>query len=56
MLAAESLRLVKEVGESASKEDKKFLACFEEYLKLSEIYQAYNLVHKFIEESYQAVI
>ena len=25
-------------------------------MKLSEIYQAYNLIYKFIEESYQAVI
>jgi len=25
-------------------------------MKLAEIYQAYQLIHKFIEESYQAVI
>jgi intraflagellar transport protein 122 len=56
MLSAESLRLVKETGEKASKEDKKFLGSFEEYMKLAEIYQAYHLIHKFIEESYQAVI
>mmetsp|Transcript_39028 Transcript_39028/g.59442 ORF Transcript_39028/g.59442 Transcript_39028/m.59442 type:complete len:123 (+) Transcript_39028:2651-3019(+) len=56
MLSAESLRLVKETGENASKEDKKFLASFHENMKLSEIYQAYHLIHKFIEESYQAVI
>jgi len=56
MLSAESLRLVKATGDKASKEDKKFLASFEEYMKLSEIYQAYHLIHKFIEESYQAVI
>ena len=56
MLSAESLRLVKETGEKASKDDKKFLSSFEEYMKLSEIYQAYHLIHKFIEESYQAVI
>jgi len=56
MLSAESLRLVKETGDKSSKEDKKFLSSFEEYMKLSEIYQAYHLIHKFIEESYQAVI
>jgi hypothetical protein len=38
MLSAESLRLVKNVGEKATKEDKKFHASFEEYTKLSEIY------------------
>lgn len=52
MLSAESLRLVKQAGEAATKEDKKFLASFEEYMKLSEIYQAYHLIHTFIEESY----
>lgn len=56
MLSSESLRLVKNVNEKASKEDKKFYSSFEEYTKLSEIYQAYHLIHKFIEESYQAVI
>lgn len=56
MLSAESLRLAKETGEKATKDDKKFLTSFEEYMKLSEIYQAYHLIHKFIEESYQAVI
>ncbi len=52
MLSAESLRLVKQAGDQATKEDKKFLASFEEYMKLSEIYQAYHLIHTFIEESY----
>jgi hypothetical protein len=56
MLAAESLRLVKEVGEQASSDDVKFLGSFNEYMKLSEIYQAYHLIHQFIDESYQAVI
>ena len=56
MLSAESLRLVKASGDSSSKEDKKFNDSFTEYMKLAEIYQAYNLIHKFIEESYQAVI
>jgi hypothetical protein len=56
MLSAESLQLVKESGNKQTKEDRKFNQSFEEYMKLSEIYQAYNLIHKFIEESYQAVI
>jgi hypothetical protein len=56
MLAAESLRLVKDVGEKASAEDKKYLKSFKEYEKLSEIYQAYHYIHQFIDESYQAVI
>lgn len=38
MLAAESLSLMKETGPKASKQDKKYLANFEEYMKLAEIY------------------
>jgi intraflagellar transport protein 122 len=61
MLAAESLQLIKELGgkntaSTVSKQDKKYLQNFEEYMRLAEIYQAYQLIHKFIEESYQAVI
>ena len=56
MLSAESLRLVKKAPDQMSKDDKKFLQSFEEYMKLAEIYQAYHYIHKFIEESYQAVI
>lgn len=56
MLSAESLRLVKKAPDQMTKEDKKFLQSFEEYMKLAEIYQAYHYIHKFIEESYQAVI
>jgi len=41
MLAAESLSLIKESGSKASKQDKKYLNNFEEYMKLAEIYQAY---------------
>jgi len=52
LLSAESLRLVKEAGDRGTKEDRKFSASFEEYMRLSEIYQAYHLIHKFIEESY----
>jgi hypothetical protein len=58
MLAAESLQLIKEMSSKAgpSKQDKKYIANFDEYMKLAEIYQAYQMIHKFIEESYQAVI
>ena len=29
---------------------------YEEYLKLAEIYQAYNLVSRYLEESYRSMI
>jgi len=38
MLAAESLQLIKETGPKASKQDKKYLSNFEEYMRLAEIY------------------
>ncbi len=45
MLAAESLRLIKEVNPKApggaSKQDKRYVQNFEEYMRLAEIYQAY---------------
>ena len=58
MLAAESLQLINDVNGKTgpSKQDKKYIQNFEEYMKLAEIYQAYQQIHKFIEESYQAVI
>ena len=52
MLAAESLQLIKDASPRASKQDKKYIQDFEEYMKLAEIYQSYQLIHKFIEESY----
>jgi ABC-type Fe2+-enterobactin transport system substrate-binding protein len=54
MLAAESLQLIKEMGSKTgpNKQDKKYIANFDEYMKLAEIYQAYQMIHKFIEESY----
>lgn len=56
-MASESLKLVKETAPSKqSKDDKKYLKNFEDYKKLSQIYQAYHYVHKFIEVSYEAVI
>lgn len=56
MLSAESLNLVKSFDDQATVEDRKHFKNYEEYMKLAEIYQAYNLIHRFIEESYQAVI
>lgn len=57
MLAAESLRIIKDANEKKDqKKAKKYFTDYEEYLKLAEIYQAYQLVHKFVEESYRSVI
>lgn len=57
IMAAESLRLVKEVNpDKQSKDEQMYFKNFDEYTKLAQIYQAYNLVHKFIEVSYEAVI
>ena len=54
MLASESLQLIKELNGKGgpNKQDKKYILNFEEYMRLAEIYQAYQLIHKFIEESY----
>jgi hypothetical protein len=43
MLAAESLQLINDVNGKTgpSKQDKKYIQNFEEYMKLAEIYQAY---------------
>jgi hypothetical protein len=38
MLAAESLQLIKDTGPKATKQDKKYLGHFEEYMRLAEIY------------------
>jgi hypothetical protein len=32
------------------------MADFKEYLRLAEIYQAYNLVSRYLEESYRSMI
>jgi hypothetical protein len=55
MLAAESLQIVKKIGNSATKEDNTAYKNYHEYTKLSEVYQAYNLVYKFTEEQYGAM-
>lgn len=51
LLATESLSLVKAMGSKASKEDRKHHMNFNEYLTNAEIYQAYNLINKYIDES-----
>ena len=56
LLATESLKLVQSSDANASKQDKKYWTNYEEYLKLAEIYQAYNLVNRFVEENYRAII
>lgn len=56
MLATESLQLVKNVGGKASKEDKKYLKNFDEFTKLAEIYQAYNLINRYVEEAYRQMV
>ena len=56
ILATESLKLVKDPERLSNKDDSKYMEDYEEYLKLSEIYQAYNLVSRYLEESYRAQI
>lgn len=56
LLATESLKLVQSTNANASKNDKKYQKNYEEYLKLAEIYQAYNLVSKFVEDTYRSMI
>lgn len=56
ILATESLKLIKEPESTTNKEDAKFMSNYEEYLKLAEIYQAYNLVSRYLEENYRAMI
>ncbi len=56
LLSTEHLRLIKDFGPNGSREDKANIKSNDEYMKLSEIYQAYQYIHTFIEESYQATI
>ena len=56
MLATESLQLVKNVGNKSTKEDKKYLKNFDEFTRLAEIHQAYNLINRYVEESYRNMI
>lgn len=56
MLATESLKLVQDPERLSNKEDGMYMENFKEYLKLAEIYQAYNLVSRYLEESYRSQI
>lgn len=51
LLSTESLKLVQIIGGKASKEDKKHLTNFNEYLTMAEMYQAYHLVNRYIDDS-----
>ena len=56
MLATESLKLVSEDSKKSKKQSQNYLENFEEYLKLSEIYQAYSLIDKFVQDSFRSQI
>ena len=56
MLANESLKLVTDPERQSGKEDTKYMANYNEYLILAEIYQAYHLVSRFLEENYRSMI
>jgi hypothetical protein len=56
MLATESLKLVQDPERKNGKDDAKYMTNFTEYLRLAEIYQAYNLVSRYLEESYRTMI
>ena len=56
MLATESLKLVSDPDRLSGKEDGKYMNNFKEYLTLAEIYQAYHLVRRYLEESYRSMI
>lgn len=56
LLSTESLRLVQSLGSKATKEDRKHIANFKEYLTYAEIYQAYNLVNRYIDENGRDII
>lgn len=56
ILSTESLRLVQALGSKASKDDKKHHQNFLEYLSLAEIYQAYHLVNKYIDEANREIV
>ena len=53
LLSTESLRLVQSFDKKMTKEDRKHAHNFEEYMLLAEIYQAYNLIQKFVEDSHR---
>jgi hypothetical protein len=44
------------MGSKSTKEDKKHLSNFQEYLSLAEIYQAYHLVNKYVDDSSRDIV
>lgn len=44
------------MGSKATKEDKKHLTNFQDYLLLAETYQAYHLVNKYIDDSSRDIV
>jgi hypothetical protein len=42
-------------GPSGKKQEVDYMEKYSEYLKLAEIYQAYNLVSRYLEESYRSM-
>ena len=55
LLGSESLKLVKDAVKP-SREDMKYMRQYNEYIRMAEIYQAYHLVNRVIEDPYQSVI
>ena len=53
-LAVENLRLVKN-ARNPDNEDTKYLSRFQEFELLAEVYQAYGIVHHFLEEPFQNI-
>jgi len=51
LLALENLKLVQDARQPSYKEAE-YLSQYEEFLTIAEIYFAYNLVHKYIEEPF----
>jgi hypothetical protein len=48
--------LIQTFDKNQSKEDKKHFSSFNEYVRLAEIYMAYNLVNQYVAESYRSNI
>ena len=56
MLATESLKLVTDPERQSGKDDAKYLENYKEYLTLAEIYQAYNLISKYLEDNFRSIV
>lgn len=55
MLATESLKLIQDPEQKTNKDDAKYMTSYSEYLRLAEIYQAYNLVSRYLEDSFRSL-